>query len=408
MNDKNVQIQKLFGVLERHSSLVAEAFEGSVSFGDRQHNRALDALASINALKPHEEGIYRLNPRLRDFVADHFVSYQAYQTLTRISATVSQARSQWNEIRNLRASGDMEDVERLERAFDDSVGDIAYAIERNLTLINTLVSTQYGNVAGLESKLRQNTFYAAEVVTLLKEMRQVEDAFSRIAGEAMVEGMSAIRTLVARRLINRLLNWTLQVKAAQEIITQRLFLARQLEERLRRISSMSLWLRQNKTASGFEIDIKETAPVAIFAAHAVSVRRQVDVTDTDGLMNEMLIKAVTSMPPRKHGQALTGDPEASPPRMIEDGKTNAVATLAAHELQLDLLVDALYAATQPVSLADWKATQAALDDLSVEEWLLYGSVQLESQGFLVEFVGEPPAPGFPINRRFHDVLAKVA
>src|SRR5690606_26392350 len=161
-------------------------------------------------------------PRLREFIADHLVSYQAYQTLTRISISISQARTLWGEIRNLRASGDYADVEKLERALNDAVSDIAYAVERNLELLHSLVNTQYGNVSNFASKLRQNNFYSKEVASLLKEMTQVEQAFSRIAEEALHEGMLNVRQLVNRRLLVRLLDWTQRIKSAQEVITRRL------------------------------------------------------------------------------------------------------------------------------------------------------------------------------------------
>src|SRR5690606_11989977 len=108
---------------------------------------------------------------------------------------------------------------------------------------------------------------------------QVEQAFSRIAEEALHEGMLNVRQLVNRRLLVRLLDWTQRIKSAQEVITRRLFLSRQLAERLRQLATTSLWLRQNKTASGFEIDVQDAAPAVLFKAEAIDVRQQIDVSD---------------------------------------------------------------------------------------------------------------------------------
>ena len=48
--------------------------------------------------------------------------------------------------------------ETVESALEESVIDIAYSIEHNLSLLHSLISTQYGNVEDLASKFRQNKF----------------------------------------------------------------------------------------------------------------------------------------------------------------------------------------------------------------------------------------------------------
>jgi hypothetical protein len=105
--------------------LVAEAFEGSVSGGDKQRNAGIDALSGLNVLKPFDEDSYRLNPRLREFIADFFTSYQAFQALRRVSGTMQQAREQWRELRRLKMDGESRrDILQMQAALDDSVVEI--------------------------------------------------------------------------------------------------------------------------------------------------------------------------------------------------------------------------------------------------------------------------------------------
>jgi len=405
MHDGSDQIVRLLETLAKNGALITEAFEGTIEFGDRHRNKAIDALASINAIKPYEEGIYRLNPRLREFIADHLVSYQAYQTLTRISGSVYQAKTQWSEIRLLRESGALTDADRLERAFDDSISEIAYAIERNLTLLHSLISTQYGNVSDLSSKLRQNTFYAKEIADSLKEMRQVDETFTKITAEALADGFLSIRQTINRRLlVGKLLSWTMQIKDAQAVITKRLFLARQLEERLRRLSRMSLWLQQNKTADGFEIEISERSPVALFKPLPIKVREQIDVRDTDAMVFEKLVAAIKRLPARELARASGQDESPKPQLVVTDSLDEITIEIQAHERKLDELLEELNDTVGPISLARWKDAHQDLNDLTVEEWLLFSSTELHNDGYVVTFVTVEEIDAFPVNEKFSDVL----
>ncbi|MBF8178393.1 hypothetical protein [Herminiimonas contaminans] len=407
MNEGSKQVAELFRTLARHCELLAEAFNGSVDGDDRKRANAIDALVTVKALKPYEDGVYELNPRLREFVADHLVTYQAYQRLTRVSATIKQARLQWREIRDLRVTGDYADVEKLERAFNDSVSDIAYAVERNLELLHSLVNTQYGNVNNFASKLRQNVFYSNEVASLLREMEQVEQVFTQVADEALHEGTLNVRQLVNRRLLVRLLDWTQRIKSAQEVITRRLFLSRQLEDRLRQLATTSLWLRQNKTASGFEIDVKDTAPAVLFKSEAIAVKRQIDVLDSDSLMQDALRDAVARIPPREVF-SLTEEVDLERITARTDVDDQVVEELLPHERAIEVLVEELMQPGAGISLVEWKTKGSDADELSMEEWLLFSSIQLQSEGFCIKYLEDEAESRMTLNRQFHDVVVSRA
>jgi hypothetical protein len=125
VTQRGEQVQRLLAGLSKHADLVAEAFEGSVSGGDKQRNAGIDALSGLNVLKPFDEDSYRLNPRLREFIADFFTSYQAFQALRRVSGTMQQAREQWRELRRLKMDGESRrDILQMQAALDDSVVEI--------------------------------------------------------------------------------------------------------------------------------------------------------------------------------------------------------------------------------------------------------------------------------------------
>jgi len=217
VSERGDQVQRLLAGLAKHADLVAEAFEGSVSGDDKQRNSGIEALFNLNVLKPYDEDSYRLNPRLREFMADYFSSYQAFQALRRVSGTMQQAQEQWRELRRLKTAGAAKDAGRLHAALDESIVEMAYSIEHNLTLLHSLISTQYGNVDDLNSKLRQNRYYAQQVKLFLQDVQAIDVFVDRVADEAIAAGLPEVRLLVTRRLAAKRLQWTSQIKDAQAV-----------------------------------------------------------------------------------------------------------------------------------------------------------------------------------------------
>lgn len=409
LNDRTGQVQQMLANLAKHGDLVSLGLEGLIELGDKVRNRAIDDLVSINALKPYEEGVYRLNPRLRDYISDHLQSYTAYQTLTRIHAQIHRARTLWNEVRSMRETGDLVDVDRLEWALDDTVTEIAYAIERNLLLLNSQVSTEYGNVTGLRMKMSQNNFYRNEINASLTEMDQVKRLVEDISEETLAHGNFRIRQLINRRLGARMLLWRSHLTDAQAIIDKRLFWAERMEKQVHNLSRGALWLGQNRTRQGFEFPV-EVFPDPLLRPIAIRVLPQLDAGDTDPLVVDDLAAAVARLPARK----LAGDASEQAPKLqmvISDVESTFAAMQRPEEVMLEALLAELQAPAatlRTVSLLEWKVSRHELDEYSPEEWLLYASGQLSASGFSVVMQQVPPTEAIPINRRFNDFLVDHA
>lgn len=400
MNEKGVQVQRLLAGLDKHSDLVAEAFEGSVSGGDKPRNASIEALSGINALKPHDEDVYTLNPRLREFIADHLSSYQAFQALRQVSGSMRQAREQWNELRRLKLSGAVRDMVRLDSALEESVIDIAYSIEHNLALLHSLISTQYGNVDDLASKFRQNKYYGRQIDTFLRDVRTIDAIVETIGDEAISSGLPHIRHLVVRRLGAKRLQWTAHIKDAQSLISKRLFDAKLMEARMKRLSRFALWLVRNKTTDGWDLNVTQNADRALFRPDPILLRPQPDVGDTDPAVTNSLVAAIERMPRKL---AVTARHDDAGPQMVIVESDEPLNVLKPEQMALRELLAEAAVAMEPISLVAWKSVKPAVADIPDQAWLMYACTQLLGSGLQLTFVGSPVPEAFEINEVFHDI-----
>lgn len=405
MGERGDQVQRLLGALAKHADLVAEAFEGSVSGGDKQRNAGIEALFGLRVLKPYDEDSYRLNPRLREFLSDYFASYQAFQALRRVTGTMAQAREQWNELRRLKLAGATKDVNRLYVALDESIAEIAYSIEHNLRLLHSLISTQYGNVDDLSSKLRQNKYYAQQVKVFLQDVESIDVFSERVADEAIAVGLSQVRQLVTRRLAARRLKWTSQIKDAQDAISKRLFEAKLMEARLKRLSRFALWLTQHKTSDGWDLAVDEKADAALFRPEVFELRPQPNVHDPDPMTRGGLLEAVAKMPNKV--VAKREEKDFGPQYLVED-EGEVLESLDPQQRALKELAAYAATASEPVSLLAWKRERAELAGAADDAWLMFACLQLKGSGFRVEFLRSVDLDPFPINERFHDIQVRCA
>lgn len=400
MNERGDQVQRLLAGLAKHADLVAEAFEGSVSGGDKQRNSGIEALFNLNVLKPYDEDSYRLNPRLREFMSDYFSSYQAFQALRRVSGTMQQAQEQWKELRRLKTAGATKDAGRLHAALDESIVEIAYSIEHNLTLLHSLISTQYGNVDDLNSKLRQNRYYAQQVKLFLQDVQAIDVFVDRVADEAIAAGLPEVRLLATRRLAAKRLQWTSQIKDAQAVISKRLFEAKLMEVRLKRLSRFALWLARNKTSDGWELAVDEKVDAALVRPERVELRPQPDVADMEPAARDGLLAAVAKMPIKPTMAAVETDPG---PQLLLEDDTEVEEMVDPQQVALRELTVQAASATDPISLLAWKRGRLELAHVPDVAWLMFSCLQLKGSGFRIQFVQRDDLDPFPINERFYDI-----
>lgn len=398
------QVRAVLELLAKNWELVAEGLSGPVVVGERGRARQVESLAGVHALLPYEEDVFHLNPRLRAYLNDHLAFFGAFQTVTRLSEHIFRARTQWGQLKEMKSDGNYKDMEAIERGLDDTVSEIVYFMEQNLVLLNAQMFTRYGNVTSLKAKKAQNRFYGQEVKNCLRELQSVDKLVEQIGSEAMGAGLPGARQLVNGRLRSRLSGWVARLNDIQAVITRRLFLAKQLEQRVGLLSSISLWLVRNPTRSGLEVPVDEKTPLGLLRPKSMRMAPQVDFDVAAGAAEDVMAAAVARLPkmvdPAERAKQRSVQPVLAK-RMEEVEETLAPED----EAIMRLLDDLRQAGRTGLSLARWKREQGSLlDVLSEEEWLLYAASQLVSAGKLVQFM-ETPRPVGMLNQPYYDVLA---
>ena len=397
------QVHAVMEVLTKHWELVAEGLSGPVMAGERGRAKQVEALAGVHALLPYEEDVFHLNPRLRAYLADHLAFFGAFQTVTRLSEHILRARNQWGQIKEMKREGSLKDMDKMEWALDDTVSDIVYFMEQNLVLLNSMVFTRYGNVATLKAKKAQNRFYGTEVKICLRELQSVDHMVEEIGSEAVGVGLPGTRQVVNGRLRSRLSGWVARLNDIQAVITKRLFLAKKLEQRLRNLSAVSLWLVRNPTRAGVAVPVDEKAPIGLFMPAAIKISPQIDFTVSTGVTAEAMQAAVAKLPKKRDPAEAKKQTE---PQRVRTARMEVMEEPMMPEdvAILELLAHLKDADTAGVSLASWRKGRESLKSISEEEWLLYAATQLVVAGKRVQFVHSRRTPEM-MNDPYHDVMA---
>ena len=407
MSEPSDNVKKLLGVLSRHADIVAEAFDGQVSMGDKAHQKGVEALFEVGAIKPYDEGAYRLNPRLREFLADHLSSYHALKDLRNLSASMRQAMAIWDEMRHFADNTSSSTMDQLDWALDEVTVDIAYSIEQNLHMLHVLIGNKYGNVESLQSKLRQNARYLRQIKTFLSSMSSITQFSQSVNEQAIARGLPEARMLVSRRLGSQVLKWSGLIKDAQSVISTRLFDARLMDRRQKLLSGVALWLGRHKTTAGWDIEVDPAHPLAasMLRPAAIAIRVQPDVADTDDLINaDLLSRVLPLLPPPK----LPKRPKkpSIPQALIEDEDEDEdeEEQIPSHVRAIMALASELRGSEKKVSLLEWKRGRMDLSEVDDSAWLMYCYPRLASLGLNAQMVDSKPTQIFSVNELFDDVL----
>jgi hypothetical protein len=397
------RVHGALAIMQKHAHVIESALRAPIEVTEKDPGKAIAELASVHVLLPHDDSSYYLNPNLRNFILDLLNKFGASESLTRLTPIIKQVKKHFHEIQYLESQGEVEDAERYEEELTSSVSELFYACKRNLELLNSQLSSDYGNVKSLKAKLRQNTLYDNEIKTMLEEYRAIEELLQSVDQPSRGPVQSRAKQMMLKRLEGSRLEWFKRLNDVQSIISKRRFSNKLLARRLLNLSKAALWLTQNPTLAGIEVDFAEDPPDALIQPQALRIKSNVDVRDMNPKIREQLQSIMGRLPPAKDPFR---KPDLEPDVAIVSRKEMPVI----HEVidPIDqLIMDAMghlrTPGAQPLSLRDWKRAERQTLEIQEESWIFYAATQLISSKFEVSYQQVPAPDGF-FNTVFEDIL----
>jgi len=402
--DTKTQVQRLLGLLNKHSDVVSDSLTGSVEPQEKAYSAAVDALVGINALLPLEEGIYHLNPRIRSYLSEQMAQYSAFQALTRISDQIHSARSKWLEMLAIKHSGDLRDMQVMEDSFTLTVTEIHHFMTQNLLLLSTQIATDFGNVKTLRAKLQQNKFYADGVRKLSMELEQLEAFCNDMDKDSLGKGFYYVRQIVNTRIRSRLPEWFTRVNDVQATISRKLFESKELEVDVLLWSQSVLWLTRNPTLNGLDVAVDEKCPADLCIPTPIKVRPQLDVMARPVAGIDVIAAAVARLPKVVEASAAP-EPKVIQKVLRRGNSIEEVALLPEEEMIEDLKQALLTQGHTEISGLAWQPDKRAVHGINDESWLLFLASQLALQQIPFTFSMLPREKGWT-NDRYSDVVAQ--
>ncbi len=399
----NGRVHGALATMLRHSSVIEEALKAPIEVSEKDLGRSISELVGIHVLMPHDDQSYYLNPSLRNFLFDLLNKFGASEALTRLTPIIKQIKTQYKELEYLEAQGEVEDAERYEEDLTSSVSELFYACKRNLELLNSQLSSDYGNVKSLKAKLRQNTLYDRQIKTMLGEYLSIGELLTSIDQPSRGAIQMRAKQMMFKRLEGPRLEWFKRLNDIQSIISKRRFANKLLEQRLLNLSKATLWLTQNPTLSGFEVEFEGDPPDALIVPQPLRIKSNIDVKAGDTKSMEQLQTIMGRLQPAKDPFR---KPAVAPDVSIVARREMAVIHEFIEPIDrfiMDLMAKLKEAGAEPMSLKAWKKDERAALSIGDESWLFYAATQLISAKFEICYQRIPAPKGF-FNIVFDDIL----
>lgn len=404
MSSRNSPIKDVLQTLSRHAETVEYALTEVVTQQSGPSSAAIMGLRQVSALRAAGTDGYRLHPRLREYLQDHLQFYPAFQNLAEIGSRITTMLSLWSEMDQMIAFNalDLDALDSLEASLRSGVFDIADSMERNLLLLQTRVSTRYGNVKSLALKKSQNRFYQQQTSVLAADMARLAKAARRIERESAQRGAEELAQFLRQHLISRMLPWQQGVSEMQTLIRHEIFRTRQIEQNHKQLARMDMLLRQQPAWRGIDAELADDVPAFLLATRLPGLHAQVEPLDSDRSMVDEMQLLVQALPPRKPAAAPSEPPKRYKYVVPEKkARVELPATRALNRLILD--VDK---ADRGISLVEWQARDEDARTMEPGVWLVFAVMALRSSGgYQVNLALEPPRPGEHFSHRFHDAFA---
>ena len=393
-------IKDALQTLSRHSDVVEQGLSGTIA-ADSATDSAFAALRQASALRPVGEDAYRLHPRLREYLQDHLQFFPAFQSLAQISSLITQVSALWHEIDMMRRTADHETLINLVQSLETTIYDIVDSMEHNMSLLQTLMTTRFGNVRGLDAKKSQNRYYQTQTATLLADLGRLSKVCGTVEQEANTVGMEETALFLRRHLLSHCMPWKQAVAEMLTEIRKQLYSTREIERDHKLLARTDMMLRQQPTWRGFDPDFFGDIPVFLLAASMPALVAHVEPMEADRLILEEMLSIVRALPPK--AQALPEEQAPKRHKYIRDTPKTKERTPAAKALER--LSRQAKETNESFSVIEWRKHDADALTIRADIWLLFAVKGLRSYNVPVKLVHNTPDLGEHFSHTFKDALA---
>ncbi|TKB48340.1 hypothetical protein FCL40_13400 [Ferrimonas sediminicola] len=407
------QVAALLRQMGQADELLAEAYVyGSVS-GDGDNDGQLKSLQKAKLLRPDDEpGSYRLTADVKRLLNKLMRQQSGYRQLTDMGKVIDAMDDVIIDYRDSLIAGQMDDADHYLDQLDDLLFDARDSLNTSLDNMHYAISSQFGFVATLTAKVRENQKALDYAQKLLNELQQIdpETCYQWIFDGAPTEFARKITGFVHwfRNMLGRLAH-------VIEKMRQSLFRLRRQVKQANQLRGMARFLRKHP-----EYELREDLP---FAPELPRELKLVPAMVTGGLVDvrssaieQDLVEIVQHLRRQAPSEPLVGDREAV---SVESDELEVLAYLSDWVLdEVEHFFEQAVLADQGLSaLGHWQAQQGAWlkesREIDPQLWIelvfgYYCKLAPQQQSIIALEMEEQLVPGTNNNFTYSDVTIKVA
>lgn len=185
MNQNLLQAgNKLLNALSNHSNLIMQAyFSGSVTESDHSP-KIIQNLIDLKVLwRPSDDGQLRLRPSLRTLLEESLQDEHNRQIDANIGNALARLQTQAEHFKDALAKQDFNAADGYLADLTENVYGLTETLGTNVRLLWSRINNEFGYVASLDAKIRENELAQKQVSEMLEQLELFQfDHLSEIAG----------------------------------------------------------------------------------------------------------------------------------------------------------------------------------------------------------------------------------
>ncbi len=379
----------LLNALSNHSEIIMQAyFSGSLN-GAEHSPKVISNLLDLNILwQPENEQHLRLKPALRTLLEESLKDETTRQVDANIGASLATIKTQAEHYKESLTLGRFQEASSNLADISERVFALTDSLSTNVRLIWSRINNEFGYVATVDAKIRENELAQSQVSDLLDQLSLFEfDKLSEIAA-----GHRELRRLLVVTLQSSFANCAQELSLAQAKLMDLLGRFREFKGRTRMLKGFLLHIQQRPDFAPQNYAKSTQVPALFNQASSIIKPAAVDVNRVEH-EHELLQLIAKVKKPNQLQRSTTSVSQLAP--LVIPENNNIELT----ENELKVAVESYF-----MSVIDQGETLTAIDflhknKLSFDEevWLYqviggYHALPDEDKAFFaIDTLGEPDA-----------------